>query len=155
MHTLKYNTVPVENFDQVSSYHRVSPSSSILTTFISRLAYSYRSLSILALCILAFFSSVISVPRHSPILSAHLLPDPGLRKTKPGGSPDWDQLELVSVRCMLRESSCYSANCRVTVQKKSLGKQFRSSPKYPLQLVAAVDQPRWTEEILRIIQCQS
>lgn len=53
----------------------VSPSSRILTTFISRLAYSYRSLSILALCNLAFFSSVISVPRHSPILSTHLLSD--------------------------------------------------------------------------------
>lgn len=63
------------------SWQSVSPRMRILTTFISRFAHSYRSLSILALFIFALFSSsVSSVPRHSPILSDHLLSDPNRQR---------------------------------------------------------------------------
>lgn len=79
----------------------VSPSSSILTTFISILANSYRSRSILALRILAFFSSVSSVPRHSPIPSAHLLSEScsrGEKSSNNTGGPDGDQPEPATAR---------------------------------------------------------
>lgn len=62
---------------------RVSPSRRILTTFSSCFAYSYRSRSIMELRVLAFFSSSVpSVPRHSPILSNHLLPEPAQTEKK-------------------------------------------------------------------------
>lgn len=96
-----------------------------MTTFISRLADSYRSLSILALCIFAFFSSVTSVPRHSPIPSAHLLSEPGLRGKNL--SPHWDQPEFFSSGCMLRagqllrklQGYCVEEKKKSLVQKSS------------------------------------
>lgn len=74
MYTLPQKTIQILTMWAHIKMGEISPSRSILTTFISRLAHSYRSLSILELWILAFFSSsVTSVPRHSPILSTHLL----------------------------------------------------------------------------------
>lgn len=105
------------------------------------------------LCILAFFcSSVTSVPRHSPILSAHLLHEPGQRENKsraiqPGISPTFFLQAAYS-----EFGLCLYSKTKPAERKEELPRQRKKSrplPKQPSSNFQELFQTFETKLILR------